>query len=914
MLGLSSKVWTDRLLPETTLNPVSQLSTALTGRYEIEREIGAGGMATVYLARDVRHSRRVALKVLKPELGAVLGVDRFLAEIQVTANLQHPNLLPLFDSGEASGLLFYVMPFVEGETLRARLDREKQLPVDEAVRIAVAIAGALDYAHRQGVIHRDLKPENILLQSGQPVIADFGIALAVSNAGGTRVTQTGLSLGTPQYMSPEQATGDRGIDARTDIYSLAAITYEMLTGEPPHFGTSAQAIIAKLMTEDVKPVMTLRRSVPAHVDAAVRHGLEKLAADRFATAGDFSLALTGARPFVDTTPVRTTPSLGPTTSLDGRTKAVIGALALAAIAGIGSAAWLTTRPEPEPVAARFPILLPDSVQLYTGGGTKVAITRDGRAMVMVGRRRGIKGLYLRRIDDPVAQLIRGTEDGSGTFNMSPRFSFDGQWIAFITNDRELKKVPVLGGAAQTLADSVSGSFEWGDKDRLLYGRNGEIWVATGDGRDGRLLLKPDTTRRMFRYFWPQVLPGGDRALITIDGSPSPGIVDSLRLGVVSINDGTVTDLGVPGTNAYFVASGHILFGRAGGLVFSAPFSLRKGTLSGTPRLLLEGVWQGTGGATGFAVSDNGTLVFHGGAGGVGAPRSVVVVDRSGRERDIPGGLLSAFSPRVSPDGKRIAVIVRESNGTPRDITLIDVATGARQRLAERPYEVTIAWDRSSQRVLWVGGSEAVREVKSSAWDRSSEDILLVRDSTHGLAGVSPGPRFFAYSIARSGRRARDILIAPADSPSIIRPFVATPAEEVSPELSPNGRWLAYRSNESENEEVYIQPVPGPGPRLQVSVNGGAEPVWGSDEILYYRANGRIHIVTLGGSPFQLIRRDSLFVDPYDSYRAGRGWDVFPGGREFVFVKTLSGDSEAGVMAVLNWQQMLGPQRMESRDR
>src|SRR5262249_12938288 len=195
-------------------------------------------MATVYLAQDVKHKRDVALKVLDPELGAVLGVERFLAEISVTAKLQHPNLLPLFDSGEANGLLFYVMPFVEGETLRARLTREKQLPVDDAVRIAVAVANALDYAHAHGVIHRDLKPENILLQHGQPVVADFGIALAISNAGGGRITQTGLSLGTPQYMSPEQATGDRGIDGRTDVYSLGAVLYEMLTGEPPHTGTT----------------------------------------------------------------------------------------------------------------------------------------------------------------------------------------------------------------------------------------------------------------------------------------------------------------------------------------------------------------------------------------------------------------------------------------------------------------------------------------------------------------------------------------------------------------------------------------------------------------------------------------------------------------------------------------------------
>src|SRR5688500_9901268 len=188
---------------------LTRLGTALEGRYTIDREIGAGGMATVYLARDVRHNRKVALKVLNPELGAVLGASRFLAEIEVTANLQHPNLLPLFDSGEADGLLFYVMPYVEGESLRARLDREKQLPVDETVRIASAVASALDYAHRHGVVHRDLKPENILLHDGQPLVSDFGIALAISNAGGARVTQTGLSLGTPAYMSPEQATGDR---------------------------------------------------------------------------------------------------------------------------------------------------------------------------------------------------------------------------------------------------------------------------------------------------------------------------------------------------------------------------------------------------------------------------------------------------------------------------------------------------------------------------------------------------------------------------------------------------------------------------------------------------------------------------------------------------------------------------------
>lgn len=218
------------------MDPLISLKTALSNRYRVEHQIGVGGLATVYLAPDLRHDRNVALKLLKPELGAVLGVDRFLSEIRVTANLQHPHLLLLFDSGEADGLLYYVMPFAEGESLRGRLDREKQLPVNEALRITIAVAGALDYAHRHNVVHRDLKPENILPRDGQPVVSDVGIALAVSNAGGTRITQTGLSLGTPQYISPEQATGDRVIDARSDICSLAAVLYEMFDGRAAAYG------------------------------------------------------------------------------------------------------------------------------------------------------------------------------------------------------------------------------------------------------------------------------------------------------------------------------------------------------------------------------------------------------------------------------------------------------------------------------------------------------------------------------------------------------------------------------------------------------------------------------------------------------------------------------------------------------
>jgi serine/threonine-protein kinase len=267
------------------------LTDALRDRYLLERELGRGGMATVYLAKDVKHQRRVALKVLHPELAAVLGSERFLKEIELTAHLQHPHILPLFDSGRVDGTVFYVMPFVQGESLRDRLKREKQLPVADAVRAAAEVASALDYAHRHGIIHRDIKPENILLHDGQALVADFGIALAVSNAGGgARLTETGLSLGTPHYMSPEQAMGERELTARSDVYALGAVVYEMLSGEPPFTGPTAQSIVAKVLTEEPRGLVVQRRSVPEHVEAAVLTALEKLPADRLSTR-DGSLPL-----------------------------------------------------------------------------------------------------------------------------------------------------------------------------------------------------------------------------------------------------------------------------------------------------------------------------------------------------------------------------------------------------------------------------------------------------------------------------------------------------------------------------------------------------------------------------------------------------------------------------------------------
>src|SRR5687768_794282 len=275
--------------------PTDRLKAALSDRYHIERELGAGGMATVYLARDLKHDREVALKVLRADLSAVIGTERFLSEVRITARLDHPHILTLIDSGEADGILYYVLPYVRGESLRAKLERERQLGVEEALSIAKQVASALDYAHERGVVHRDIKPENILLHEGEAVLADFGIALAVKEAGGNRLTETGLSLGTPQYMSPEQATGDRALDKRSDIYSLGAVFYEMLAGEPPVTGATAQAMIAKLLTERPVKLRVVRPTISMEMERATEKALSKVPADRFNSAGEFARALSVVR-------------------------------------------------------------------------------------------------------------------------------------------------------------------------------------------------------------------------------------------------------------------------------------------------------------------------------------------------------------------------------------------------------------------------------------------------------------------------------------------------------------------------------------------------------------------------------------------------------------------------------------------
>jgi serine/threonine-protein kinase len=454
------------------------LRASLADRYTIERELGQGGMATVYLARDLKHDREVAVKVLRPDLGAVLGADRFLEEIKITARLDHPHILTLIDSGATDGMLYYVLPYVRGETLRGRLEREKQLGIEEAIGITTQIASALDYAHRQGVVHRDIKPENIMFQEGEAMLADFGIALAVKEAGGDRLTQTGLSLGTPQYMSPEQATGDRALDARSDVYSLAAVLYEMLTGDPPVTGATAQAMIAKLMTERPTRIRVVRDAVPEPVDTAIFKALAKIPADRFS----------GAREFVDALDAGMRPEM-PTAARPSARGRTLGVLAAVAVVILAATAVATRGRGGGTTGGPAVTLNPGRQVSFVGDVRTFAVAPDDRTVAYLTP--DLLRVVLFDLDGGGSQTLYTAPQGSVISDL--QWSPDGARLlltAWPYQDRVFS-VPRLGGATREElrlpeVNSLSGSKVW----QLEGGR----WLVVGASNTFYLGTDPESVQ------------------------------------------------------------------------------------------------------------------------------------------------------------------------------------------------------------------------------------------------------------------------------------------------------------------------------------------------------------------------------------------------------------------------------------
>jgi len=868
------------------MTDVSRLAAALADRYRLAHELGQGGMATVYLAEDLKHRRQVAIKVLRPELAAVLGADRFVQEITTTASLQHPNILPLFDSGTADSFLYYVMPYVEGETLRDKLNRETQLSVEEAVTIAREVAGALDYAHRHGVIHRDIKPENILLHDGRPMVADFGIALAVSAAAGGRMTETGLSLGTPHYMSPEQATAEKEISARADIYSLGSVLYEMLTGNPPHTGASAQQIIMKIVTEVAAPVTTVRKAVPANVAAAVAKSIEKLPADRFESAAAFAEAL-GNPAFSTFTTAAGAPAAPPP-----HRQSAVRVLAALAIVTTALAAWGWLRRAAPPPVSRFSIALAEGQVMQPGQGPRIALSPDGLRFVYLGPGEGGGQLWLRDRDQLSARQLAGTEGA-----ISPFFSPDGRRVGFYTiTPMRLKTVTLGGEPPVTVADS---GVDW---DGGSWSRDGYIYSDTEDGlarvrqAGGRLerVTTLDTARGETAHNYPDVLPNGKGVLFTISRQ---GLSD-YEIGVVDVRTGQHHTL-TKGVYARYAAPGYLVYVTATGTLMAAPFDQKRLQLTGEPRALAEGVGVRGAGFVDLALSNTGTLLYTSGSG-TGVQADLVWVSRNGVVEVIDSAAYE--TPVVSPDGRRVAAsIVAQGE---QQIWMRALPNGPSTKLTfggtinQRPF---FSPDGNSVGYVTAASRHALFVVRSDG--SAPADTLLFRPNDVWEGQWSRDGRWLVYR--ERGAPAGDLMAVRTDGDTTPVPLVATSFNEVSPALSPDGRWLAYTSDESGMSEVYVRPFPDAAQaKWQISLRGGGEPVWGHNgrELFYRGPSGEMIAAEYTTRPsFAVLRQTTLFAGgQFQTEMSHRAYDVSPDDRRFLMVRDRAGGERANLVLVDNW--------------
>jgi Tol biopolymer transport system component len=874
---------------------IERLNAALEGRYRIERELGEGGMAMVFLAEDLRHDRKVALKVLKPELAAVVGAERFLAEIKTTAALQHPHILPLHDSGEADSFLFYVMPYVEGESLREKLEREQQLPVDDALTIAEKVAAALQYAHDQGVVHRDIKPANILMSRGEPMVADFGIALAVSQAGGGRITETGLSLGTPHYMSPEQAAGERTLDKRSDVYALGCVVYEMLTGQPPFGGPNAQAVLGRILTGEPDPVTSIRRSVPVHVEGAVHKSLERLPADRFESANAFSAALRNPS-FSAGLDRSGSPASGARTRLPVAAGLVL--LGLLAGAILGRMAW--------PGGGTGGGVMKQQVILWEGdllGQTDVylaslaAIAPDHAAITFVDTSQGGQiQLFRKARDQDDAAGLAGTE---GAF--APTYSPDGSWVAFVTLSGELKKVRSSGGGAITLANEVfTATPYWAENGEISYvTRSFSIAKVDEDGGEPRTVLEVGDRLGAIAASVHET-PGGRGLLFTA----CPGNCNQADVYLYDLASDSVALLFEDAYGAWYLPTGHVAYASLAGGLYVAPFDADALAVTGGAVPVIPGVQP-----FGFTYSRAGAVLYARGAGSEDGG-SLVWVDRSGAAVEVDPGWRGRFNyPDLSPDGQQVAVSLSEAGDEQIWIKRLD--RGPEQKLTT---EGTVAfrpeWTPDGRFISYVVGAEDLsRDLYVRRADGSADAELQIDLPVAGVweAEYSKDGQWLLFrSEGTTGVAAGDLFAVNRESGDTL-PLLTSEHDERQPTLSPDGRWLAYISDRSGVYEVYVRPFPDVGSgRWVITSDGGTEPLWSPDGTeLFYREDGMLKAVEVrSGASFETGAVTELFsLGPYAGASNRRQYDVHPSGDRFIMIRAGSG---AGwdVIYAENWFQEL----------
>ena len=789
------------------MTPLDTLGAALADRYKIERELGHGGMATVYLAYDLRHDRKVAIKVLRPELAALIGADRFLAEIKTTANLQHPHILPLHDSGEAGSALFYVMPYVQGETLRDRLNREKQLPIPDAVRIATEVASALDYAHRHGVIHRDIKPENILLHDGTALVADFGIALAASKASGSRMTETGMSLGTPHYMSPEQAMGEREINARSDVYALGAVAYEMLTGDPPFTGSTAQAIVARVLTESPRSLTAQRHTIPMVVESAVLTALEKLPADRFGSAAEFAAAFRGegTREHLTERAARHPTAASPRSSRLLR----IGLFAAGLITVLTAGYFLGHKKVPSR-PLRASLSTPPGCQLASVASSNlIQLSPDGSMLAFIASCGEDDGIWIRSLVTGEVRLLKGTSDA-----IYPFWAPDGRSLGFFAGNK-LKRVDLGSDAVRDLAPIISGrGGSWSPSDVIIYAPDitGPIYriPAEGGTPEPATAIGDDSGRITHRI--PYFLPDG-RSFLFTQGFLN-GHEGAVRVGKLGSTESRIV-ADFPSNVAY--AAGRLLYVKDG-LLMAQRFDAGKAKLSGSAVSLIPGLETWPFRYLGnFSISSGDLLVYE--PAPINRTRVVWFDPRS-------GGVTSVLEPgpyrlvRVSPKGDKILVERGERDSPQFDLWVYEPSGQAWTRVTSHPdLYYDFAWSPDGAQIGYGAANDSSAHIISL--DRTiSRELNVKGKNVQAMMDWSPDGSFLVgqRQVATTGF---DLVIIPLSGNSEPRVLYSTPGNDNAPRLSPDGKLLAYVSSQSGRPEVYVTRMPDAKAQWQVSSGGSS---------------------------------------------------------------------------------------------
>jgi len=741
------------------------------------------------------------------------------------------------------------------------------------------------------VIHRDIKPENILLQDGRPMVADFGIALAVSAAAGGRMTETGLSLGTPHYMSPEQATAERNITNRSDIYSLGAMLYEMLTGDPPHIGGNAQQIIMKIVTEEPLPVAHARKTAPPNVAAAVATALEKLPADRFRTPRAFAEALVNSqfRPSgaaADDRGARRWP-----------TAAVVVLVSVALAAGLaGGWGWLRSGPSVDLPTVRFVEDL-GNVSLATGYGRLFDIASDGSLVVVGIDSAGVTRLFFRRGDVLGMEPIPETENPE-----HPVFDPAGDWIAFVQGG-DLKRVPVDGGPSQLIArDSDAKQLNWSANGQITFAKaavtKSGIFIVPEAG--GRPVLVPGTDNANPRLLWPELLPDDLTALVTLYPDLS-----TAQIALLNLQTGSVQPLGLQGTHAHYLRTEHLVYGHPDGGVMAVPFHLASLSVTGEPASVLEGVAVAggsatfSGGATQLAVSQTGFVATLGVAN---TRSSLLDVDPSGLATAIAAQALSYPGPQYSPNGRFIA-FEDGPMGRGRDIYLFDRQLEIRRRLTYTEDLSRYAnWSNDGQWIYFASRQAGARDIDVY---RRRADLSGEPEHLAAIAGyempqaVLPDGRVLVRTNPVTGLGRDLMILTPGDT--VLAPFLANPSyDEFAAKVSPDGRWVAYTSNETRTNEVYVTSFPTVSSIEKVSEGGGSEALWSPDgERLFYWAGDALMAATFTtGDRFTVTGRSEIFSGSFARYELFRQYDVHPDG-SFVMFGGLQ-DADAALVIAANW--------------